>query len=195
MGACRPRQVEKVYPLRRYIGKKRTMELKTFKTFRQYELIVEDTARLSDRRQTVNNLYLSANSLLLGGSAILVQQGTLKNGFPILLIVPLVLAGGFLCVDWWRLLRNYRKLLNLRFGLLKEIEARDDFPGPIATYQREEKLYPADPRKSRFGFSGLELNLPWIFIALYVLTVIGTIVLNYSAIVSRFSQWGISLPH
>src|SRR5215475_11577986 len=109
--------------------KKRLME---YKTFRQYELIVEDTARISDRRQTINNLYLSANSLLLGGSAILVQQGSQNTGFPSLLILPLVLAGGFLCADWWRLLRNYRKLLNLRYDLSKEIEARDDFPGPIA---------------------------------------------------------------
>ena len=166
-----------------------------YKTFKQYQLIVEDTARLSDRRQTINNLYLSANSLLLGGSAILVQQGTLNNGLPILLILPLVVAGGFLCVDWWRLLRNYRQLLNLRYSLLKEIEARDDFPGPVATYQREEKLYPADPKKSHFGFTRVELNLPWIFIALYALIVIGTIVVKYSAIVSQFSQWGIPLPH
>jgi hypothetical protein len=174
------------------MGKNRLME---YKTFRQYELIVKDTARLSDRRQTINNLYLSANSLLLGGSAILVQQGILNNGFPILLIFPLVLAGGFLCVDWWRLLRNYRKLLELRYVLLREIEARDDFPGPIATYVREEKLYSTDPRKSRFGFTRVELNLPWIFIALYILIVIGTIVVKYSVIVSQFSQWGISLPH
>ena len=166
-----------------------------YKTFRQYELIVEDTARLSDRRQTINNLYLSANSLLLGGSAILVQQGTSKNGFPLPLILPLVVAGGFLCVDWWRLLRNYRKLLNLRYSLLKEIENREDFPGPVATYLREETLYAADPKKSRFGFTRVEVNLPWIFITLYAFIVIATIVLNYSGIVSQFSQWGISLPH
>lgn len=165
------------------------------KPFKQYQLIAEDTARLSDRRQTINNLYLSANSLLLGGVAILVQQSDLKNGLPILLIIVLVAAGTFLSLDWWRLLGNYSKLLNLRFELLKELEERDDFPGPIAMYHREQKLYPEGVKKRRFGFTAVERNLPWIFISLYSLVVIGAIVFDYPRIVTQFAQWGITLPH
>jgi hypothetical protein len=149
------------------------------KTFEQYQLLVEDSARLSDRRQTVNNLYLSANSLLLSAIAILAQQSGVKSLQDVLLVLLLVCAGIFLSSDWGRLLRQYRQLLNLRFALLKKIESQEDFPGPIKTYQEEELLYPADPRKSRFGFARVESNLPRVFIVLYILVVIGALVLQH----------------
>jgi hypothetical protein len=164
------------------------------KIFEQYQLIVEDTARLSDRRQTINNIYLSANSLLLGGIALLVQQSGVKNLADLPLIFLLVCAGMVLCFDWSRLIENYRKLLALRFNLLKKIEARSDFPAPIQTYTEEELLYPNDPGKQRFGFTRVEVNLPLVFITLYVLVVIGSIVVEYSLIASQLATWGISLP-
>src|SRR5215467_6128049 len=77
--------------------------------FDQYQLLVEDTARLSDRRQTTNNIYLSANALLLGGVAILIQQNQ-KDILTIFLIVLIVIAGITLCLDWRRLIQSYREL-------------------------------------------------------------------------------------
>jgi hypothetical protein len=164
------------------------------KIFEQYQLIVEDTARLTDRRQTINNIYLSANSLLLGGIAVLAQTSGVKNLPDLLLIFLLVCAGMVLCFDWSRLIESYRKLLSLRFDLLKKIEARSDFPAPIQTYTEEEVLYPSDPGKRRFGFTRVEINLPLVFITLYVLVVVGSIVIEYSLITTQFAHWGISLP-
>ena len=40
----------------------------------------------------------------------------------------------------------------------------------------------------------MEINLPLVFITLYTLVVIGTIVIEYSLITSQFAQWGITLP-
>jgi len=34
--------------------------------FEEYKLFVEDTARFTDRRQTVNNIYVAVNSIILG---------------------------------------------------------------------------------------------------------------------------------
>jgi hypothetical protein len=164
------------------------------KIFEQYQLIVEDTARISDRRQTINNIYLSGNSILLGAIAILAQQSGVKSLADILLIFLLVGAGIVLCIDWSRLIGNYRQLLALRFELLKQIEVQPDFPGPIKTYTEEEVLYPSDPGKRRFGFTRVEINLPIVFITLYALVVIGTIVIEYTLITSQFAQWGITLP-
>jgi hypothetical protein len=164
------------------------------KIFEQYQLLVEDTARLSDRRQTINYIYLSANSLLLGGIAVLAQQSGGKNLAELFLIFLLVCAGMVLCFDWSRLIENYRKLLALRFDLLKKIEVRSDFPAPIQTYTEEEVLYPSDPGKRRFGFTRVEVNLPLVFITLYVLVVIGSIVIEYPLIASQLATWGLSLP-
>ena len=35
-----------------------------FNKFEEYKLFVEDTARLSDRRQTISNIYVTVNSIL-----------------------------------------------------------------------------------------------------------------------------------
>jgi hypothetical protein len=58
---------------------------------------------------------------LLGAIAILAQQSGVKSLADILLIFLLVGAGIVLCIDWSRLIRNYRQLLALRFELLKQI--------------------------------------------------------------------------
>ena len=33
--------------------------------FEEYKLFVEDTARFTDRRQTVSNIYVAVNSIIL----------------------------------------------------------------------------------------------------------------------------------
>ena len=43
-------------------------------TFEEYKLFVDDTARLSDRRQTVTNTYIAVNSLLLGAISFLIRD-------------------------------------------------------------------------------------------------------------------------
>lgn len=170
----------------------------------QYEQVIEDTAKLSDRRQTVNNLYLSANSLLLGGIALLAQGG-ITTIFPVALIVLISVVGGVLCFDWRRLIQDYRRLVRLRVRILKEIEATDAFKasGCVQVYHREDELYQQDKdgkvvdgeKKPVFGFSRIERNLPTTFGIVYILVIIGTGALHWSVIAAQFAQWGIALPH
>lgn len=155
--------------------------------FQQYKLLVQDTARLSDRRQTANTPYLSANSLLLGGIALLVEQSQLKNTSHVFLVALVVIAGTFLCVDWRRMIGNYRKLINLRIELLKEIELGEGFPGPIKTYMREETLYPAAHKKRSFGFTRMEANLPLVFGGVYWLAILGTVIFTYPQVVAQLA--------
>lgn len=170
----------------------------------QYEQVIEDTAKLTDRRQTVNNLYLSANSLLLGGIALLAQGG-ITTIFSITLIVLISIVGGVLCFDWRRLIETYRRLVRLRVGILKEIEATDTFmaAGCVPVYHREDALYQRGKdgktidgeKKPVFGFSRIERNLPLTFSVVYVLVIIGTAALHWSVIAAQFAQWGVTLPH
>lgn len=170
----------------------------------QYEQVIEDTAKLSDRRQTVNNLYLSANSLLLGGIALLAQGG-IKTIFPVALIVLISVVGDVLCYDWRRLVETYRRLVGLRVTILKEIETTDTFKaaGCIPVYHREDALYQRDKdgktvdgeKKPVFGFSRIERNLPVTFGVVYLLVIIGTAALHWGVVVAQFAQWGIALPH
>lgn len=139
--------------------------------FSQYQVLIEDSARLSDRRQTVNNIYVSANSLLIGALALLIQVGGFKSALIGLLTVIIAVAGFTLCIDWRRLILNYRDLLRVRFTLLHDLEARPDFPFPIKTYHREDETvysqHNARKRISFFGFSRVETRIPVVFMALY----------------------------
>lgn len=162
----------------------------------QYNLLVKDTAKLSDRRQIINTLYLSANSVLLGGIALLAQQGVLKTGALLIPVVLVAFAGIPLCLDWRKLLLNYKNLLDLRFDMLRRIEKMPDFAYPIQTYQEEsEKLYnkPEGGQKVLFGFSNVEVNIPLVFIALYSAAIVGSLILEYPNVVSLLHSWGIRL--
>ncbi len=169
--------------------------------FEQYKLLVEDTARLSDRRQTVSNIYLSANALLASGIALLaVQSPNTELPLSPLYLILLIVGGGIIfCREWWLLIQTYSELVKLRIDLLKELEGRDEFDTLIKIYHREDELY--DPkirqeqkRKPLFGFSRIERRLPILFSGLYVLTLLGVIVSHYPQIVTQFATWGVTLP-
>jgi hypothetical protein len=168
------------------------------KVFDQYWLLVEDTARLSDRRQTVSNIYLSANALLASGIALLALQSPPKNLplSPLFLILLIVGGGTILCLGWRRLIESYRELVGLRIIMLKEIEERPEFEDLIKTYHREDELFdPSKRKRPIFGFSRIESRLPVLFIALYCLALLGVLASHfYPQIVTLFSTWGVTLP-
>lgn len=165
--------------------------------YKQYNLLVKDTAKLSDRRQIINTLYLSANSILLGGIALLAQQAVLKGGILLIPVVLIAVAGIPLCFDWRKLLLNYKNLLALRFRMLRRIEEGPDFAYPIKTYREEsETLYnkPEGGQKVLFGFSNIEVNIPWVFIGLYLVAIVGSAALEFPNIVPLLQTSGIRLP-
>lgn len=165
--------------------------------FKQYALLVKDTAKISDRRQIVNTLYLSANSILLGGIALLVQQSGLKSGLLVFPVLIVAVAGVIFCLDWRRLILNYRELLQLRFKLLAQLEDAADFTAPLKVYQIEGAELYNHKRHGRsilhFGFSRTELNIPIVFVGVYVVICIGAIVLHLGDIAAQLRAWGIPL--
>jgi hypothetical protein len=156
-----------------------------------YPLIWQETARISDRRQTANGLYLSINSLLLGGIALLAQQSQLQS-FALLVVQVVVAVAGFLLANQWhKLLEKYRMLLKLRYATLESIEEMPDFPGAVKMYVLERD------NKETYGFSRIEEFIPKLFRALYV---IGTILLIAGTIAIRMGvgAWlstHVNLPH
>jgi len=45
-----------------------------FEKFEEYKLFVDDTARLSDRRQSVSNIYVAVISILLAAIGLLIKE-------------------------------------------------------------------------------------------------------------------------
>jgi hypothetical protein len=146
--------------------------------FEEYSLFIEDTARLSERRQTVSNTYVAVNSLLLVAIGLLVKDLGATGVWRLLLPVPLIVSGIIISRRWSELLSNYKKLVGFRIIVLKEMEKK--MSGIENMYHREDLLYPRDKSGGSHSIGGLNFSdkeqaLPKIFILLYYLFGLGLI--------------------
>jgi hypothetical protein len=153
-----------------------------FKKFEEYKLFVEDTARFSERRQKVGSSYVAVNSIILSAIAFLVKDSGFAGRWQLLVVLPLLMAGITICLLWRQLILNYKKLVNLRIDRLRAMEELPEMNGSSQMYHAEDVLYPrsdqgAHKRRKGLNFSDLERHLPWVFLALYALFLIGVVVL------------------
>ena len=135
--------------------------------FGQYRLIVEETARISDRRHSTNNLFVSVNSILLGAVAILVQQSTNKPVVALLFLAFLLVgAGVLLCLFWLILLHGYSQRINRRLAYLGELETKRyaGFLLPVFSVQ-----------DTKVSFARAEAGIPIVFLVTYLAAAIGTL--------------------
>ena len=140
--------------------------------FEEYSLFVEDTARFSERRQTVTNIYITVNGAIAGFITFLVKDSGLTNWWLVVAIWPLIIFGIMVCNYWQQLIDRYKKLVRLRLKVLREMEPK--LPGSVQMYHREDELYPRDPQDNiiqglGLNFSDWESQLPRLFIVIYVL--------------------------
>ena len=149
--------------------------------FDEYKTFIEDTARFTERRQSVSNLYVTVNSILLTALMFAVKDlGTdemWKMSFPALIVV----AGGFVSYVWHQLIRKYKALVGFRINKLRDIENHPDLAWTEQMYHEEDALYPRDAENKilkgeGLNFSDWEARLPFVFIALYILAGIFVVV-------------------
>ena len=149
-----------------------------FEKFEEYKLFVDDTARLSERRQTVSNIYVAVNTLLLATIGLLIKDLGARGLWTLLLPLPLITAGIAVSLWWRQLIRKYKELVGLRINTLREME--DEMPESAKMYHVEDKLYPRDedgkmiPGKG-LNFSDLEVRLPMLFVVLYCIFGVGSL--------------------
>jgi hypothetical protein len=148
------------------------------RVFEQYRLIVEETTRVTERRHSTNNIFVSVNSILVGALAILIQQSTNKDVVVMLYLACLLGGAGFvLSLFWLILLRGYSLRINKRLAYLGELETKQ-----YATY-----LLPVFAvQDTKVSFARAEAGIPIIFLVTYLAAAIGAIALG--------SGWLASLP-
>ncbi len=109
-----------------------------FEKFEEYKLFVDDTARLSDRSQTVSSIYVAVNSILLAAIGLLIKELGAQVLWTLLLPLPLITAGIAISLWWSQLIRKYKKLVGLRIDSLRDME--DKMPDSVKMYHAEDKL-------------------------------------------------------
>lgn len=149
--------------------------LSSVNVFKIYSLFVRDTARLSDRRQALNAIYISVNSVLMGAVALLIQLASTVSAVFVAVEIFVALAGLLITRQWAKTIEKYRSLLAFRYQKLIAMEADLDL-------DEQHKMYSREAEQKLYGFSEIERQLPRTFRWLYV---IGVALLLLTTIASR----------
>jgi hypothetical protein len=143
--------------------------------FDEYKFFAESTQHLSERRQSATQTYLSINTAIVGVLTFLIKDSGIAEERVLLVIVPLFLVGILACWIWYKIIVQYKKLINWRYDQLMEMEHQFDNCHQIYINEKE-KFFKFTKGKRKFGFSRLERVLPIMFIVLYVLYSAGFII-------------------
>lgn len=129
----------------------------------QYKMYLESIEKTSDRRQSANNYFLTANTVLVSILALSFQTDFLKNIFWFKLFVAII--GILFCIVFWFLIRAYKQLNTGKFTVLHKIESKL----PLSLYEYEwEVLGKGKDKNKYYPFSHVELLIPWIFGIMYI---------------------------
>ena len=151
--------------------------------FEEYKLFVEDAARFSERRQTVSNIYVAVNTIILSAIALLVKDAGLDPVWRAFVIVLVLAAGIVICLQWDRLIYKYKELVRFRIEQLRKIEEHPEMANSHRMYHAEDALYPRDaggnpiPGQS-LNISDRERWLPRVFIFVYALFLLGFVIVR-----------------
>jgi hypothetical protein len=146
--------------------------------FEEYKLFSERTERLSERRQAATQTYLAVNTAAFTILVFLVKDAGFRGWGLVAASLPLFLMGTLACLIWHRIIVQYKPLIGWHYEQLREMELR--IPESYQVYRKEwDKFYTPSQGKERFGFSLLEVWLPRIFLALYIVYGCGLMVATW----------------
>ena len=118
----------------------------------QWQTCVEMANAISERRDTMNNLFVTLNLAIVAAISFIWDTKT----------IFLLVAGIIICIVWILFIQNFRELNKAKFEVISKIEARL----PIKAFDDEWKCL----KKSKKYIEGtkLEKSLPIAFAILYV---------------------------
>lgn len=138
-------------------------EEKTEIILAQWQTCVEMANSVSQRRDTMNNIFITLNLAIIAAVSI---TWNIKSLF-------ILVAGVVVCTIWILFIRNYMMLNTEKFNVINTIEQKL----PVQPFNDEwEKL--KGNKKYKNG-TQLEKTLPIMFIILYVVAVITVVIIKF----------------
>lgn len=164
--------------------------------FKEYLAVAADTAKLSDRRQTVSDLFLGINSLFLAAAGFVAISSHLTSWWAAIIVGAITCITIIFNIIWLRLIGRYRTLISLRIRYLEALETalqaegtfsqvailsedgKQSIPVKRGVYlvEQDSSLY---RKGAKVGFYRLERALVRTFIAAYVVLAVAEAVLTY----------------
>ena len=177
----------------------------------EYLAIAENTAKLSDRRQTVSDLFLGINSLFLAAAGFVAVSNRLTSWWAVAIVFAITAIAAIINSIWIRLIGRYRALISLRIryleGLERLLQANGTFGDMKLVLEDSQKEVPATrgiylieqnsdlySKGSKMGFYKLELGLVWVFFVAYIVLAVASVVFTYLVTAQILSPLIITLP-
>lgn len=131
--------------------------------FEQYKIYIDGATEISNRRQKANEYFLTVNTILVSLIVFVSQYKQIND--PRLIICFIAVVGLINSVITYFLIRSYKQLNTVKFQVLHELEAA--LPANLYAYEWE-KLGKGKNRKKYWPFSHLELKIPLLFSAIFI---------------------------
>lgn len=131
--------------------------------FEQYKLYLEGASEISNRRQKANEYFLTVNTILVSLIVFVSQYEQISD--PKLIICFISLIGLMNSAITYFIIRSYKQINTVKFQVLHELEK--SMPANLYAYEWE-KLGKGSNRKKYWPFSHLELKIPLLFSAIYI---------------------------
>lgn len=134
----------------------------------EYKLCDARVQRLSERRQTASQTYLSINTVIFSVFAFLTKDSGVSGLNLVWVSLPIFSVGILACIIWIRIITDFKKIIGWHYEQLREME--DKIPGSYKVYTKEwEQFFRPQNNREKFSFSRLESFLPRILIVLYII--------------------------
>lgn len=141
----------------------KTTDDKTEIVLAQWQTCVEMANSVSQRRDTMNNIFVTLNLAIIAAVSI---NWDIKSLF-------ILAAGIVVCVIWLLFIRNYKLLNAEKFNVINEIEKKL----PVKPFNDEWKKL--ERNKKYKDSTKLEKTLPIMFIVLYVIAIITIVAIKF----------------
>ncbi|MGO8951303.1 MAG: hypothetical protein ACLQUY_27345 [Ktedonobacterales bacterium] len=116
--------------------------------FAYYLALMEDTTKLSDRRQTTNDLFVGLNVVFFTGMGVLFYNSHLNTWWVTGLYAAITVLALMLNATWIRLITRYSRLVRLRIQYMEQLElalaTEDIFVTPPAGAEKGKMRKPKD---------------------------------------------------
>lgn len=141
----------------------------------QYKIYVEMADRISQRRATANNFFLTLHSGLIAIGIVFLGLATQDAEYGLAAVTTGVF-GLSLSILWRLILKSYRQLNGAKYTIVGELEAKL----PVAPYDDEwEKLGRGEDSSKYLKLTVVEERVTYVFMAGYVaLAVLAVYILN-----------------
>ena len=154
--------IEPIELLNSYMEKEIGKEVYNTNLLEQWKTANEMAANISAQRNNMNNFYISLMSMLVGGILISDKyiQATTGKISQTILYVFVLLVGTFCCINWIKLINNYKKLNASKFKVINKMERQ--LPANVMTCEWASVEKEAG-NKRKSSFSDKEISIARLF--------------------------------